>query len=495
MSNESGTSETLEQKLERLDRERQEADTRYNDALTALDRSLNRLPDFPHPPPPYDASGLPNLERLVDLLSDGPPAPSGSLARRLGEFVWSRVRRPFESQRRFNAALVDHLKRNAAPHAESERAIATTIAMMREHIEALMHFQGHLIRYLQTVTWYVDTRDRRAAAGGDIVNAALSSLSDQWFKRWESLRAREARLSGQAESVIASLADLRATTALAQQTAVSLKREVERTLAGLDQASAGGGGSRELPGGAAASVNPSAAAATVSRNLDAFKYLGFENAFRGDPAEIRRRLESYVPLFAGASDVVDIGCGRGEFLELLRRAGVSGRGVDINAAMVEETNARGLTAEIADALSFLAAQPDASLGGIFAAQVVEHLEPDYLAHVLEEAARAIRPGGLLVLETINPTSWVAFFESYIRDLTHVRPLHPDTMQYLLRVSGFRDVRVEFRSPVDPLAQLQKARWDGDEATADVVAVVNDNVARLNARLFGAQDYAVIGVRP
>ena len=80
-----------------------------------------------------------------------------------------------------------------------------------------------------------------------------------------------------------------------------------------------------------------------------------------------------------------------------------------------------------------------SLGGLFAAQVVEHLEPDYLMRFLDAAYHKLRPGSKIVLETINPACWFAFFSSYIRDITHVRPLHPDTLQYFLRASGFQKV--------------------------------------------------------
>src|SRR5690606_40842055 len=135
------------------------------------------------------------------------------------------------------------------------------------------------------------------------------------------------------------------------------------------------------------------------------------------------------------------GGGRAACCAVLRAAGVAGRGAEIPDARVAGGRARGLVADRADALEFVRALPDASLGGLFAAQVIEHLPPDYLEAFVEVAAQKIRPGGLIVLETINPACWVAFFESYIRDLTHVRPLHPETMQYMLQASGFRPVEV------------------------------------------------------
>jgi O-antigen chain-terminating methyltransferase len=169
----------------------------------------------------------------------------------------------------------------------------------------------------------------------------------------------------------------------------------------------------------------------------------------------------------------------------------------MNQSMVEASRARGLSVEVGDALSYLASLPDESIGGVFAAQVVEHLAPDYLGTMLETAAHKIRPGGLIVLETINAACWLAFFESYIRDLTHVQPLHPETLQYLLRVNGFHDVRVEFTSPVADAARLQPIAVPDMElppALGDVVLAFNENVAKLNARLFTFQDYAVIGRR-
>jgi O-antigen chain-terminating methyltransferase len=200
-------------------------------------------------------------------------------------------------------------------------------------------------------------------------------------------------------------------------------------------------------------------------------------------------------LFEGQTDVLDLGCGRGEFLELLRTHGIPARGLDSNLAMVEASRARGLDVTQGDALSYLSGLPDGSIGGMFAAQVVEHLPPDYLSKLLEAAAHKIRGGGVIVLETINPACWLAFFESYIRDLTHVRPLHPETLQFLVRVSGFHDVRVQFTSPVADAERLALLPPAAGETAASVVDAFNENVTKLNARLFGYQDYAVIGRTP
>ena len=479
--------EPLAERLERLERELAEADRRYNEALTALDQAKTTTFETPHPPPAYETERLADLERELDPLAAGLP---GGAEGRLARMVLRLVGPAFARQRAFNQALVEHLHRLTAVSEGRRQAAASTIDFCRDRISEIAHFQLQLMHLLQRVTPYVDTRMRSASAAADLFNQSLDAVSDNLQKRWASLEASQARTAAEVGANAGALDEVRRAAALAQQTALSLKREVERLLER--------GATVTPASGAAAEQEAALPVPAAVGDLNSFKYLGFENEFRGAPEEIRRRLEAYVPLFAGRHDVLDIGCGRGEFLDLLREAGVTARGIDVNDAMVEEARARGLTADKADALGYLRGLPDDSLGGIFAAQVIEHLQPDYLAAFIEEAARKVRPGGVIVLETINPACWVAFFESYIRDLTHVRPLHPETMQYLLRVSGFSPVEVRYSSPVDPEARLASvlppAARESD-ALAELVETFNENVDRLNARLYGYQDYAVIGYRP
>jgi SAM-dependent methyltransferase len=233
-----------------------------------------------------------------------------------------------------------------------------------------------------------------------------------------------------------------------------------------------------------------------SGTLDAYKYVGFEDQFRGSRDVIRERLASYLALFDGAADVLDVGCGRGEFLDLLAARGITARGIDLNHEMAEGCRARGLDVAEADAVGYLSTLADASLGGIFAAQVVEHLQPAYLLRFLELAFHKLRPGGRLVLETLNPACWVAFFESYIRDITHVWPLHPETLKYLVVASGFPKAAVDFRSPVPQQDRLQPiAIPAGSEAAlGDLAEAFNGNVEKLNARIFTFLDYAVVAER-
>jgi SAM-dependent methyltransferase len=459
--------------LTRLRAERDEADRRYNEALTALDQALPRL-EVPGitAAAPDDSQVAPLNERWKIL---GPTAlpPARGLRSRLAHFVWDLVSPVFERQQAFNAALVDHVNRNAEATRAPQQVADATARMLAAHAAALAAFQSHLIVYLQQVTAYVDTKDRLVAGSlMAVYDSALNGLTDELLKRWESLSAREARFDGKVAATTFAYEDLRATLATVQQSTLTIKRELERVLTG------------EAPPGAG--VTPPA--------LDSYKYVGFEDRFRGSQNDIRARLESYVPLFAGARDVLDVGCGRGELLDLLRQAGVPARGLELNHEMAETCRARGLEVAEGDLLSYLRELPDGSLGGLIAIQVVEHLDPDYLMRALDVAYHKLRPGAHIVLETINPACWFAFFASYVRDLTHVRPLHPDTLTYLLTASGFSRVRAEYRSPYPDADKLQKVAPAGDPERADLADTVNANTERLNALLFTYMDYAAIGER-
>lgn len=461
--------ETLEATLRRLKEERDEADRRYNDALTALDKAFRGPSPLPAIPPGYDEHQLTPLNESWNILP-APPEFAGP-AGRLKTFIWRIVAPSLQRQLTFNSQLVDHLNRNAAAGRVSRRALDETIAALNRTAAVQAEFHSQLLLFLQQITAYVDTKDRDHASNDLVLNAALSAMGDGFLKRWESLMARAERLS-------AEQAELKATVAIAQQAALTMKREFERM-----------GSVQPVQGVEVQSP-------TVHQALNAYKYVGFENQFRGSRAAIRQRLEEYVPFFEGASDVLDVGCGRGELLDLLKEHGIKARGIDLNHEMVEECRARGLDVAEADAVSHLSSLPDASLGGVIAVQVVEHLEPDYLLRFLELAFHKVRSGGRVILETLNPACWVAFFESYIRDITHRWPLHPETLKYLVLASGFTSASIEWRSPVPQQQRLQTVRpgAPGDHLSSDFVEAFNANVEKLNARMFTHMDYAIVGVK-
>ena len=191
--------------------------------------------------------------------------------------------------------------------------------------------------------------------------------------------------------------------------------------------------------------------------------------------------------------VVDLGCGRGEFLELLRGEGIEACGVEGNANVVRECRDKGLDVVHGDLVAFLQEREAGSLGGVFAAQVVEHLPPPVLGALLAQAHRTLRSGGLLVVETPNVASALAFHDVFIRDLTHERPLHPDTLRFLAAAAGFSEVRIQMRNPVSEDVRLRFLPGSAGLAPP-VIQVLNENVERLNALLFAPLDYALLARR-
>jgi SAM-dependent methyltransferase len=227
--------------------------------------------------------------------------------------------------------------------------------------------------------------------------------------------------------------------------------------------------------GASASAPATVAAQPAAASVP--DYFAFESRMRGSTEQVRARQRRYVDDFRGAAPVLDVGCGRGEFLALLRDAGVEARGVDAEADMVAFAAGEGLDVGQADALVYLEGIEDGSLGGIFAAQVVEHLPPAALRRLLELAYSKLRDDGLFVAETINPLSPLAL-RNYFADLTHSQPLVPETLELLARQAGFAEAEITFLN--EPAERL--------EEPAD--PVVASNVRRLNELLFGPLDYAL-----
>lgn len=474
--------------LDRLKRRSDAAAEAYTHAICELERGIQQFDGVPSPPPPYDEQQLSVVNERWDILSLKPTFNGwrGRLKKRL----WNIVAPLFERQHAFNSAVVDHLNRNVA----GQHGIRESATNIIGELAKIIHVQSKLILFAQAISPFVDTRDREVSGlmrriNEDVayVNAGLAGtvagVADELRKRWETTLARERRLEAQMD-------DLRATSAVAHQVTQTLKREIGRVAAA--PASSGAATASE-------STTSSSSSATSSDAVDSYKYVGFEDLFRGTQDDIRTRLESYLPYFEGASDVLDVGCGRGEFLQLLREHGVEARGIDINHEMVEQCRAGGLTVDEADLRSFLTALPDGALGGLFAAQVVEHLEPAYLLEVLDAAYHKLRPGSTVILETINVASWSAFFQSYVRDITHVRPLHPDTLQYLVTASGFQKVEVVYRSPSPVQDRLEALTGfvptsENPGGLNDLVVAFNENVEKLNRLMFSDQDYAVIGRR-
>lgn len=229
-----------------------------------------------------------------------------------------------------------------------------------------------------------------------------------------------------------------------------------------------------------------------------YSYLLLENRFRGSEEDIAKRLSFYPNYFLCSSHpVLEIGCGRGELLEHFSSQGIKAIGIELDDAMVEVCVSKGLSVEKEGAVEFLTRMPDASLGGVVAIQVVEHLEDAYRDELFSLCLKKVVPGGKVIFETINTESMVALTQNYFRDPTHVWPMHPDTMRFLLQKAGLSVKEVKPLSPFGPGAELSKIsteefmtpRWK------ETCEKLNQNFSKLNALLFGHQDYCIVAEVP
>jgi len=212
-------------------------------------------------------------------------------------------------------------------------------------------------------------------------------------------------------------------------------------------------------------------------------YAAFEEKFRGERDDIKGRVAVYVPRLVDAglgtneAPVLDLGCGRGEWLEVLKDRGLQARGVDINRAMLERCRAIGLDVAEGDALASLTGTPAASLGAVTGFHIVEHLPLPYLVSVLKETARTLRPGGIAIFETPNPENVLVGSHTFYLDPTHLNPIPPATLKFFMEAAGLENVELVFLHP------SPEDEWlvTEDLAVAEFV----------NSRFFGPRDYAVI----
>ena len=224
----------------------------------------------------------------------------------------------------------------------------------------------------------------------------------------------------------------------------------------------------------------------ILQPLKDWHYAAFENRYRGDEKEVKKQQSQFLSYFQEKGKVLDLGCGRGEFLELCQEIGIDAEGIDLNEQMVEICQDKGLNCQKGDILEALAEKQDNTLGGIFSSQVIEHLPQPHLKKLIELAYFKLMPGGHIVLETINPASVFALVQIYFLDLTHQKPIHPQALEFLLESSGFADVKIQYSSSLEE-EQLQTL-----PSADETASILNRNIDILNKLLYAPPNYAAVG---
>ncbi|MGD9765073.1 MAG: methyltransferase domain-containing protein [Candidatus Binatia bacterium] len=216
-------------------------------------------------------------------------------------------------------------------------------------------------------------------------------------------------------------------------------------------------------------------------------YVAFEEEFRGARDEISERQRHFLPIVRQASSgtegspVLDIGCGRGEWLEVLQQAGIEAAGVDLNPILVERCRRAGLNVAQVDAIAHLRSVAHGSLGAVTAFQVIEHLPFELFLDLVDETVRALRSGGVAIFETPNPENILVGSCTFYADPSHHRPIPPQVAKFFLESRGLANVDVLYLNPARPEQRITPED--------------SDIVRRFNQYFYGPRDFAVIGWKP
>lgn len=349
-----------------------------------------------------------------------------------------------ESQRQAIASLLQQQQAAAEQHVELRNAVETRLNAAHRQIESLLQEQqGIAERYAELR----ETIETRLTIIRQYADQSAAALTRQLEEKTQQLLRRQ------------------------QQTHTELVMQERRLTSLLEEA-------REHTPAAFSQQRLQTLANEEVHLLDAL-YASFEDQFRGSREEIKQRLSVYLPILQDADvreDVLDIGCGRGEWLELLRDEGVRSRGVDHNRVFVEQCRQISLDVTEEDALVYLRAVPDGSLSVVTSFHLVEHLPFEILVKLLDESIRTLKPGGLLILETPNPENFVVGSYSFYADPTHRNPIPSPTLQFLLEARGLCDIKVMNLRP------LETARIEGE----------TEIIKRFNEYFCSAPDYGIIG---
>ncbi len=414
-----------------------------------------------------------SMKQTLEKLNRDCRNKEDQLARQLQEIKQKldRSRKDFDQIQRTPASLEDQLSRG-----DIFPGKPSLLQRLRRRISPSKSVKEALLPALQQIAGTFNRQNREIRQWcSDCVHLVETAvqLMDAKDKEWDALGSNHVNMIFKSlEWKVEKLPDSYEDANLLMKKFLRVKEELDRLLAVLEDKKA------PSPHQVRALAGP----------LEDFKYAGFENRFRGWEEKVKRQQQDYLPYFNTCLPVLDLGCGRGEFIQLLRDNGISAFGIDVNEQMVDICRDKGLDCRKADIIETLYEQEDQSLGGIFSSQVIEHLTPSYLKRMIELSYFKLAPSGCIILETINPASVFSLVEIYFLDLSHKNPVHPQTLHFLLESSGYKEVKIEYSVP------LQEESLQPLPGNTDLDLALNANIDKLNRLLYAPSNYAAVAVK-
>ncbi len=378
-----------------------------------------------------------------------------------------------------------HMGTNVPSSARARRAKRLLVTALRPVTNYQTTFNAELADAVAEMLRYIDEVEARASATNAQLYAAVATAETSADALVDQMAEVERNVDGLRRAHADEQAELRRLVADQQVELSHLRTYIDTELKLLRsrQDVVLRSAQAALPG----QMGPeplNALSRELSHSYDEL-YRDLESTFRGTRAHVKELAKDYLPDVAdlGGGPVVDIGCGRGEWLEVLRDAGVPAYGVDTNEDFVTANARTGLDVRLGDALVHLRDLPEASLRAVSGFHLAEHLSLDSLVELIDVALHALQPGGVLLLETPNPTNLKVGAASFYLDPTHLKPLHPQFLQFLVEARGFTDVEIRYLHAPDEAPIDRNLLGDGAAATH----LAED----LNWAFYGPLDYAVV----
>lgn len=369
--------------------------------------------------------------------------------------------------------------------------------MLSNYINDQINFNADTVRFLNEIARYVDKRDnyifleliRKIDIDLESLNRKLDELSDAQNVIEASAKKELEEYHNNNMLKFIKESKLRDSNIQVRISVLSsIVEGLEKVLASLN-------GTKNVNDDVSKN-NQNPSSKTSLENID-YKYLFLENRYRGESADIKQRLLRYVDIIKNSSytldNVIEIGSGRGELLEVLKEHNINALGVELDSAMCDVLKEKNLSFVQSDALSYFKTLGDSSVSLVIGIQIIEHLSLEYIDKLFFEAYRVLKKGGALIFETVNPLSIYALTNNFFKDYTHRMPLHPETLSYLAKLKGFKAKEPLFLSKVSSDIMLSKLDTDSFMMPSEIKLIekVNQNISKLNSFLYGAQDYAMI----